>query len=137
MDIKNLEKIRHSLAHILAMSVQELYPKVKFGMGPAIENGFYYDFDLGGDVFTQDDLKSIEKEMEKIVKENQKFEHFVLPIGEAKEKVSANPYKTELLEELEKEGEKEISFYRNLDRKGNEVFCDMCRVPHLAETKQV
>ena len=133
----NLETMRHSLSHIMAQAVLKLKPGAQLAIGPAIENGFYYDFDLGGDVFTQDDLKSIEKEMEKIVKENQKFEHFVLPIGEAKEKVSANPYKTELLEELEKEGEKEISFYRNLDRKGNEVFCDMCRGPHLAETKQV
>ncbi len=137
MNQEQLSKMRHSLAHILAQAVLKMYPKAKLAIGPNIENGFYYDFDLGEDSFSPEDLKKLEKEMKNIVKANQKFVGFSLPIEEAKEKVKNNPYKLEMIVDLEKEGEKEIGFYQNLDRKGNPVFEDMCRGPHVESTGEV
>ncbi len=137
MNKEQLELMRHSLSHIMAEAVLKFYPNAKLAIGPAIENGFYYDFDLGDEAFSKDDLKKIEKEMRKIVSADQKFEHFNLPIDEAKEKLAGNPYKLEMVDQLAVEGEKEISFYKNLDQDGNEVFVDMCRGPHVASTKQV
>lgn len=137
MNEEQLAQMRHSLSHIMAQAVLKLYPKAKLAIGPDIENGFYYDFDLGEESFKPEDLKKIEKEMKNIVKSGQKFEQFNLPIAEAKEKVKDNPYKLEMIEDLEKEGEKEISFYQNLDRKGTPVFTDMCRGPHCEATNKV
>jgi len=134
---ENLEKMRHSLAHIMAQAVLKVYPETKLAIGPDIDNGFYYDFDLGDKSFIPEDLKKIEKEMKKIVANNQKFENCKLTIEEAKEKLKNNPYKLELIEELEKQGESEISFYKNIDGNGNVVFEDMCRGPHVDSTNQV
>ncbi len=118
---------RHTGSHILAQAVKRLWPEVKLAIGPAIENGFYYDFDT--DIaFTPEDFPKIEKEMEKIVAENLPLERFELPREEAiafmKEK--AEPYKVELIEDLP-EGEV-ISFYRQGD------FVDLCAGPHLEST---
>ena len=129
--------MRHSLSHIMAQAVLKLYPNAKMAIGPAIDNGFYYDFDLGEDSFAPEDLKKIQKEMKKIIGGGQKFEQFSLPIKEAKEKLKDNLYKIEMIEDLEKEGEKEISFYKNINAKGEDVFVDMCRGPHLESTKEV
>ena len=137
MDKEQLETMRHSLSHVMAQAVLKLYPNAKLAIGPAIDNGFYYDFDLGEDSFSKADSKKIEKEMRKIVSKDQKFEHFNLSIEEAKKKLKDNPYKLEMIKDLAAEGEKEISFYKNLDKDGNEVFVDMCRGPHVESTKAV
>ena len=118
---------RHSASHVLAQAVKRLYPETKLTIGPAIENGFYYDFDSEVS-FTPDVLKKLEDEMKKIVKENHKIERFELPRDEAiafmKEK--DEPYKVQLIEELP-EGEV-ISFYRQGE------FVDLCAGPHLFAT---
>ena len=131
MDINEaneLQTIRHSAAHILAQAVKRLYPETKLAIGPAIENGFYYDMDSPV-VFTPETLETIEKEMQKIVKENLKIERFVLPRAEALELMKDEPYKTELINELP-EGE-EISFYKQGE------FTDLCAGPHASYTKKV
>ncbi|HMB26150.1 MAG TPA: threonine--tRNA ligase [Patescibacteria group bacterium] len=132
-----LQNMRHSLSHVLAMAVLKLFPEAKLAIGPAIENGFYYDFDLGEKAFSKKDLKKIEKEMRKIVKADYEFKQFVLPVDKAKEQLKDNPYKLEMLEELADQGEKEISFFENVDKEGNRVFVDMCRGPHVQSTGQV
>lgn len=127
---KGKDTFRHTSSHILAQAVKKLFPEAKLGIGPAIDNGFYYDFDLDHK-FTDDDLANIEKEMKKIVEANYPLERFVLPRDEAisfmKEK--KEPYKVELIEDLP-EGE-EISFYKQGD------FTDLCAGPHLTRTGQV
>ena len=117
--------LRHTAAHILAQAVQHLFPDARFAIGPAIDNGFYYDFDRD-ESFTQEDLENIEAEMKRIVKENLPLERFVLSKDEALKKMAAEPYKVELIENLP-EGE-EISFYKQGD------FCDLCAGPHLPST---
>jgi threonyl-tRNA synthetase len=133
----NSEIMRHSLSHVLAQAVLKLYPNAKLTIGPAIENGFYYDFDLGSETFSPEDLEKLEDLMKKIIKEGQKFEQYFLPIADALKKVGGNEYKKEMIEEFADEGEKEISFYRNLDKKGNVVFEDMCCGPHVESTKEL
>ncbi len=131
MKIENLEEMKvfwHTTSHILAQAVKRLYPSVKLTIGPAIENGFYYDFD--SDVtFTPEILEKIEAEMKKIVKENLKIERFVLPRNEALELMKDEPYKIELINELP-EGE-EISFYKQGE------FVDLCAGPHLNYVSKV
>ena len=102
MKIENLEEMKvfwHTSSHILAQAVKRLYPDVKLTIGPAIENGFYYDFDSEVS-FTPEILEKIEAEMKKIVKENLKIERFVLPREEALELMKNEPYKIELINEL-------------------------------------
>jgi threonyl-tRNA synthetase len=150
----NLYAMRHSLAHIMATAIVRLWPEVKLGVGPVIENGFYYDVDLGKTQLSEDDFKKIEAEMKKVIREKQPFEHFKKPIEEAITwaKNARQPYKLELLNDLKRsgttiakdidatdlgiacEGESkvtEVSFYRN----GN--FTDLCRGPHVASTGEV
>ena len=121
---------RHTGAHILAQAVKRLWPETKLAIGPAIADGFYYDFD-SEHAFTPDDFKAIEKEMDRIVSENHKLERFELPREEAiafmREK--GEPYKVELIEDLP-EGET-ISFYRQGE------FVDLCAGPHVASTGKV
>ena len=127
MDNENyVEKIRHSCAHVLAQAVKELYPKVKLGIGPAIEKGFYYDFD-NLDI-KEDDLKKIEEKMDEIVKKNHKFELLHKSKKEAEKILKDEPYKLELLKEL-KDGE--ITFYQD----GN--FLDLCKGPHVNSTNEL
>ena len=116
---------RHTASHVLAAAVKRLYPETKLTIGPAIENGFYYDFD-SETAFTSDVLEKLEAEMKKIVKENAKMERFTLPRDEAIKFMKDEPYKVELIEALP-EGE-EISFYRMGD------FTDLCAGPHLFST---
>jgi threonyl-tRNA synthetase len=124
---ENLEKMRHSAAHVLAMAVLELFPKAKLAIGPAIENGFYYDFDLPRKI-TEEDLAKIEEEMAKIVKKKIPFKKGSLPKKEAEKFYQDNPYKKELIREI---GEEELSFYKTGD------FLDLCQGPHIADTGQV
>ena len=122
--------LRHTASHILAQAVKKIYPNAKLAIGPAIDNGFYYDFDLETP-FTPEDLEKIEKEMEKIVKEKITIERFELPRDEAIKfmKEKDEPYKVELIEDLP-EGEV-ISFYRQGD------FVDLCAGPHVPNTSYV
>src|SRR3989338_8107583 len=126
----NLYKIRHSLTHILAMAVLELIPEAKLTIGPPIDNGFYYDFDLPRSL-TPEDLAILEKKMKKIVTSDLKFEHSEKPSAEAKEiyQKQNNPYKVELIEDLAKSGEKTVSFYQTGE------FLDLCAGPHVESTK--
>ena len=122
--------LRHTASHILAQAVKRLYPETKLAIGPAIDNGFYYDFD-NDNGFTAEDLKKIEAEMKKIVKENIKLERFTLPRSEAIKlmKDMNEPYKVELIEDLPEDAE--ISFYKQGD------FTDLCAGPHLFSTAPV
>ena len=119
--------LRHTASHVMAQAVKRLFPEVKLAIGPAIDNGFYYDFDYDKG-FTPDDLTKIEAEMNKIVKENYKLERFELPRKEAIEfmKEKDEPYKVELIEDLPEDAV--ISFYRQGD------FTDLCAGPHLFST---
>ena len=118
----------HTSSHILAQAIKRLYPEIKLAIGPAIENGFYYDFDTDKP-FTPEMLVVIEEEMKKIIKEDHQIERFVLPKKEALELMKDEPYKQELINELP-EGE-EISFYKQGE------FTDLCAGPHLPSTGKV
>jgi len=118
----------HTTSHIMAQAVQRLFPGVKFAIGPAIDNGFYYDFDVENP-FTDEDKANIEAEMKKIIKENLEIERFSLPKAEALKLMEGQEYKQELINELP-EGE-EISFYKQGD------FTDLCAGPHLESTGKV
>ena len=128
-DPEGLQVIRHTASHIMAQAVKRLFPDAKIAIGPAIEDGFYYDFD--SQPFSREDLDNIEAEMKKIIKEGHEITRFTLPREEAiafmKEK--EEPYKVELIEDLPKDAE--ISFY---DQGG---FVDLCAGPHLMSTKGV
>ncbi len=127
-DIDGKKAYWHTTSHIMAQAVKRLYPQVKLTIGPSIDNGFYYDFDLE-DSLTADDLPKIEAEMKKIIKEALPLERFALPKAEALELMKDEPYKCELIEALP-EGE-EISFYKQGD------FVDLCAGPHLPDTGRV
>jgi threonyl-tRNA synthetase len=155
----NLYAMRHSLAHIMATAIQDLWPEVKLGVGPVVENGFYYDVDLGDAQLSEDDFPRIEAKMQEIIKSAQPFEHFTMPILEAVQwaREYNQPYKEELLNDLQREGTTvakdlnvalmglpagivgstapqmvtEVSFYRNGD------FTDLCRGPHVESTDKV
>lgn len=118
----------HTTSHIMAQAVKKLYPNVKFAIGPAIDSGFYYDFDVEKP-FTDEDKDKIEQEMKKIIKEDLKIEKFTLPKKEALELMKSEKYKVELIEDLP-EGE-EISFYKQGE------FVDLCAGPHLESTGKV
>lgn len=122
--------LRHSAAHILAQAVLDLYPGAHFGIGPAIEDGFYYDFDIGRP-FTPEDLEQIEARMREIVGEDQLFERSALSADEALEVFSDQPLKKEIIASVdpgEVEDASEVTVYRNRD------FVDLCRGPHLPST---
>ena len=120
--------LRHTASHVLAQAVKHLKPEAKLAIGPAIDNGFYYDFDVD-EPFTQEFLAAVEKEMQKIIKKNERVERFELPRAEALEFMKDEPYKVELINDLP-EGET-ISFYRQGD------FTDLCAGPHLPSTGKI
>ena len=123
-----LARMRHSAAHLMAEAVQEIFPDAKFGIGPAIDNGFYYDFDLPRPL-TPDDLAEIESRMRKLRKANQRFERNEVSREEALEIFADNPYKVEIINELPEDAT--ISTYRQ----GN--FLDLCKGPHVETTKKI
>jgi threonyl-tRNA synthetase len=150
----NLFAMRHSLAHITANAIQHLWPEVKLGVGPVVENGFYYDIDLGDTQLSADDFGRIETEMRMIIQSAEPFEKFELPVNEALDwaKETGQPYKEELLNDLQREGTtvaseldatelglatkgeskvEKVSFYKNGD------FTDLCRGPHVEATDKV
>lgn len=140
--------IRHSCAHVLAQAVQAEFPGTKLGIGPAIENGFYYDFQTA-EPFTPEDLKTIEKRMKKIIKTGQRFERGVFAsTEEAAEALKDEPFKLELIadkgnvdpnsDEATEVGAGELTYYDNVNPRTNEVeWSDLCRGPHLPTTKYV
>lgn len=131
MKNNQLEKMRHSCSHVLAAAVLKLYPKAKLGIGPAIENGFYYDFDFGQKKITEKDLEKISQEMKKIIKAKTPFKKEEVLIKKAKEIFKNQPFKLELIKDLAKEKIKKVSLYQT----GG--FVDLCAGPHLADTSQI
>lgn len=125
-----IETIRHSLAHILALSVRELYPKTKFGIGPVIENGFYYDFDLPKKI-TLEDLPKIENKMKEKIKNSIVFKKQAITKNEAKKIFKNQPYKLELISEKSKTKNNKLTLYRS------ENFIDLCQGPHIKSTLQL
>jgi threonyl-tRNA synthetase len=123
-----LETIRHSAAHVMADAVLKLFPGSKYAIGPAIENGFYYDFDLSRPI-KEEDLGEIEKEMRRIVSGNHDFSNKVLSREEALDFFKDQPYKTELINDLAED--EQITVYTHAD------FSDLCRGPHVANTKEI
>lgn len=142
------EVIRHSCTHVLAQAVQAEFPGTKLGIGPAIENGFYYDFDVA-EPFTPEDLKRIEKRMKKIIKQGQKFERRTFAsVEEATEALKNEPYKLELIrdkgsvdpdsDEATEVGAGDLTGYYNLNPRTGEVdWYDLCRGPHVPTTKYI
>ena len=137
-DPEALEHLRHSTAHVLAQAVLEMWPGATFAGGPAIDDGFYYDFELPeGATFSEDDLAAIDARMREIIAADQTFERFELPVPEAKELMAAHPYKQQFMDLAasgdDADGEvsagERISFYRNTP-----AFVDMCRGPHVPST---
>ncbi|WP_104087471.1 threonine--tRNA ligase [Arthrobacter sp. GMC3] len=143
-----LNVLRHSTAHVMAQAVQQLRPDAKLGIGPYITDGFYFDFDVT-EPFTPEDLKTLEKMMLKIVNQNQKFARRVVSEDEAREAMANEPYKLELLGKASdadaagegvnvEVGAGDITIYDNIDRKSGDVlWCDLCRGPHLQNTKLI
>jgi threonyl-tRNA synthetase len=135
-----LYRIRHSAAHVMAQAVLEFYPDTKFTIGPPIENGFYYDFDLSQPI-TQDDLEKIEKRMRQIIAGGHPFVRKVVSAEEARQVFKDQPYKLELIDGLDKGGldeygnpldsKPEISLYQS------DTFTDLCRGPHVETTRQI
>lgn len=133
----HLEAMRHSLAHVMAQAVLQMFPEAGLAIGPPIENGFYYDFDLPRTLIPED-LPLIEEKMRQIQKEHQVFAHYNKPINESIEflrKIN-QPYKVEMAEDLKKKGETELSFYENKLPDGTPKFVDMCAGPHIEDTGQ-
>jgi threonyl-tRNA synthetase len=151
---EQLHAMRHSLAHITAAAVQKLWPEAKFGVGPVVENGFYYDIDLGEKKLSDANFPKIEKTMRSIIEYGDDFERFEMPIDDAIKWAQDNhqPYKEELLNDLKRSGTtvakdldaselglqsegdaavENVSFYKN------GIFTDLCRGPHVANTKDV
>ena len=126
---QNIEKIRHSLAHLMAMAVLEKFPKAKLGIGPTIENGFYYDF---GDIsLSSEDLPKLEKRMRELIKQNFQFKKESLSPAEAKKLFTKQPYKLELVKDIQKT-KKPILIYKTGDN-----FIDLCAGPHINSTKEI
>jgi threonyl-tRNA synthetase len=154
MNDEQLHAMRHSMAHITAAAIQRLWPEAKFGVGPVVENGFYYDIDLGDKKISEANFPKIEKAMRGIIEYGDDFEHFDMPVDQAIKWARENnqPYKEELLNDLKRSGTtaakdldtnelglaadgesavETVSFYRN------GKFVDLCRGPHVANTKDV
>lgn len=143
-----LNILRHSAAHVLAQAVQRINPEARLGIGPPITDGFYYDFDPA-EPFTPEDLKAISSEMQKIVKQGQRFVRRVVTEDEAREELAAEPYKLELIglkggadqgsdNENVEVGGAELTIYDNVDPKTGEVcWKDLCRGPHLPSTRMI
>ncbi len=137
--------LRHSTAHVMAQAVQELFPDARLGIGPPIENGFYYDFDVEAP-FTPEDLSRVEKKMQEIVKQGQRFARRVVSEDDARDELAGEPYKLELIglkggggEEASVEvGGSELTIYDNLDAKTGVLrWKDLCRGPHLPTTRRI
>ena len=132
-----IEKMRHTLSHVLAAAVRELYPATTFGIGPAIENGFYYDMNFGEVKINEKDLAKIEKKMRGILQRKFKMERVEKTRNEALDWAISEkqPLKKELIEELPES--ETISFYIMKDNSGKEIFTDLCKGPHIEDSKEI
>ncbi|MBR6440271.1 MAG: threonine--tRNA ligase [Aeriscardovia sp.] len=128
-----LNIMRHSAAHVMAQAVQDLYPDAKLGVGPVIEDGFYYDFDVDRP-FTPEDLEKIEKKMREIISQKQKFVRRGVSFEEAEKEEAGQPYKLELIED--RKGQP-LTMYDNVDKTGKVVWKDLCRGPHMQDTGKI
>ena len=144
---EGLSILRHSTAHVLAQAVQRIKPQANLGIGPPIENGFYYDFGVD-EPFTPEDVKAIKKEMERIVRENQRFVRRVVTEDEARAELVDEPFKLELIDlkggskdaaegASVEVGAGELTIYDNVSRDGETVWKDLCRGPHVPGTRMV
>ncbi|MBI5079324.1 threonine--tRNA ligase [Candidatus Wolfebacteria bacterium] len=154
----DINKIRHSLSHLMAMAVLEKFPETKLGIGPVIENGFYYDFDFqtrfkttntsestNKTQITNDDLPKLEKRMRELIKQNLQFKKEIITFGEAKKLFQNQPYKLELIKELQsanRRTKKPITIYKTLHPKPYTLnpipcFTDLCAGPHINSTKEI
>ncbi|MBN9141956.1 MAG: threonine--tRNA ligase [Micrococcales bacterium] len=139
-----LNILRHSTAHVMAQAVQRINPEARLGIGPPVQDGFYYDFDVA-EHFTPDDLAAVSKEMDRIIRSGQRFVRRVVTDDEARAELAGEPYKLELIglkggAEAGKDGESvevgagELTIYDNVDRDGNVAWKDLCRGPHVPNT---
>ena len=144
-----LNILRHSAAHVMAQAVQSINPEAKLGIGPPVTDGFYYDFDVA-EPFQPEDLKAIEKAMDRIIRQGQRFQRRVVTDAEARAELADEPYKLELIglkgsgdshtddNESVEVGGAELTIYDNVDGKTGEVFWkDLCRGPHLPNTRMI
>ena len=134
---EKLHTLRHSCSHVMAQAVQKLYPNAHLAIGPAIENGFYYDFDIEGVTLTVEDLPKIEDEMRKIISSNLTFEKYFIPDVEKQIeefKSQGEIYKAELLEEHKNDNP---TLYLTKDKEGNVLFNDLCSGPHIESTSKI
>jgi len=131
MDKDKLNKMRHSCEHVLTMAVLKLYPGIKMAMGPATDDGFYFDFDEGSKLLREDDFGKIEKEMAYIITADLPINHEEVEIDKAREIFIDNEYKLEWIKEIEDRGEKKVDLYRIAD------FVDLCSGPHVESTGKI
>ena len=139
-----LNVLRHSTAHVMAQAVQQVFPQTRLGIGPPIQDGFYYDFDPAKP-FTPEDLEKLESAMRKIIKDGQRFRRRVTSEADALKELAKEPYKCELIgikggasdESSVEVGGAELTIYDNLGRDGQPVWSDLCRGPHLPSTKHI
>ena len=139
-----LNVLRHSTAHVMAQAVQQVFPQTRLGIGPPIQDGFYYDFDPAKP-FTPEDLEKLESAMRKIIKDGQRFRRRVTTEADALKELAKEPYKCELIgikggasdESSVEVGGAELTIYDNLGRDGQPVWSDLCRGPHLPSTKHI
>ena len=139
-----LNVLRHSTAHVMAQAVQQVFPQTRLGIGPPIQDGFYYDFDPEKP-FNPDDLEKLESAMRKIIKDGQRFRRRVTTEADALKELAAEPYKCELIgikggandESSVEVGGAELTIYDNLGRDGQPIWSDLCRGPHLPSTKHI
>jgi threonyl-tRNA synthetase len=135
VDLNKIERVRHSLSHILAAAVKEKFPRAKLGIGPAINNGFYYDFELKG--LSEENLSGLEDRMKEMIGKGLKFEKEETTPAKAKKIFADEPYKIELIDELKKE-KKPIIIYRTFikgDKKA--IFTDLCSGPHIRSSSEI
>jgi len=130
MEKEKLEKIRHSLSHLMSMAVQEIYPDAGLGVGPPIDDGFYQDYDLP-EAITPDILPKLEKRIRELIKKNIKFLQHEVDFEEAYKLYKKDPYKTWFIDDLKARGEKKVSFYRS------DKFENLCKGPHIESTKEI
>jgi len=137
--MSELSTKRHSLSHIMSQAIVQAFPDLTIlrGVGPAIDNGFYQDYDFGDFSLTEEHLKDIEKKMKHILKQNQLFVYTAMTAAEAREKYKNDKYKVELVDDLEKAGETVMSVYTNTLQNGTVTYDDLCAGPHVEKTSEL
>ncbi len=137
--MSELSTKRHSLSHIMSQAIAATFPDITIlrGVGPAIDNGFYQDYDFGDFELKEEHLKEIEKKMKHILKQNQLFVQSFLTLAEARAKFAGDKYKLELIDDLAKEGETQFGVYTNTLQNGTVTYDDLCAGPHVEKTSEL